>query len=246
MKVGEYRARIQRYGGKRILADTARVREVGEEVALGDLVVAEARRRGYDRERAIIRGLAVKKAELLADKLFALQVADQAEVTRDSLRRFYQNHRENYRRHPEIHIQEILVDDPALADSLRNLILAGADMDALAREHTQRLWAREKGGRFGPLTERSLGYGDITRIARRARIGALQGPVLAAGGYSLFRVTGRGEEGVATFEEAEAVVRQDLLEREMDRFIKRLQHQYASRIRVDQEGLEATLRGMAE
>ena len=37
-------------------------------------------------------------------------------------------------------------------------VRAGEDMDSLAAHYTQRVWAREKAGRFGPLTERSAGY----------------------------------------------------------------------------------------
>ena len=186
-----------------------------------------------------------KKSHCLAERLFEIEVGRRATVSRDSLKRFFQKHRQNYRHHPEIYIQEILVDDQALADSLRHLLLGGADMDSLARQYTQRRWARAKGGHFGPLTGSSLGYRPILSKALRAEIGVLQGPLRASGGYSLFRVTKREEARESRFEEAEERVRQDLRERSMDRFIQALRQRYTARIHIDQEVL-ATLEDMDE
>lgn len=246
MTVEDYIQRIQRYSVRRTLEDTAVARQRGEEVVFDDLLVAEARGQNYDKIPSIVDALEGKKVALLAERLFEIEVGSQATVSRDSLKRFFQQHRQNYRLYPEIYIQEILVDDQALADSLRHLLLGGADMDSLARQYTQRRWARAKGGHFGPLTGSSLGYRPILSKALRAEIGVLQGPLQASGGYSLFRVTKREEVGESRFKEAEERVRQDLRERSMDRFIQVLKQRYAARIHIDQEVLAATLGGMDE
>lgn len=231
--------RVRAYGLRQTLADSALARQRGEEMVLEDLLLAEARRRQYDQAPDLRRRLAAREAELLAEKLFNLE-AWAGEATGDSaLRVFYEARPGQYRVPPDAQVQEILVEDRASADSLKALILAGADMGQLARAHTARTWAREKEGMLGVLSRDSAGYGPLPSLALEAPVGPLQGPVEVGGEYSIFRVVGRTPDRQASFAEARDLVKKQVLDLEMDRFIAGLRHKYAGQIEIDEQALEA-------
>jgi peptidyl-prolyl cis-trans isomerase C len=243
LTVAEYLKRLRHFGGvKRALADTSRAKERGERMTLDDLLVMEARRKGYDKDEGIVQEVERKKAGFLGQKLFEIEVEKKTPVTEASLRNFYETHRTNYRTPPSVSLQEILVDDRALADSLKSLLLAGADMDDLAKRYSERLGTREQGGRLEPLNERTPGLSELARYALKAEPGVIHGPVPASGGFSLFKVIDRSPERTATFDEARDVVRTDMLDRGMDRFIASLRTRHASQIRVSEKVLRSTLR----
>ncbi|MBI4531049.1 MAG: peptidylprolyl isomerase [Candidatus Latescibacteria bacterium] len=238
--VAEYLKRLRHFGGvKRALADTSRAKDTGERVTFDDLLITEARRKGYTKDETIVEELNRKKAALFGQKLFEIEVEKKTPVTEESLRSFYDVHRTNYRMPPSVSLREILVDDRALADSLKSLVLAGAAMDDLARKYSERLGTRENGGRLGPLNERTPGLSELARYALKAEPGVIQGPVPASGGFSIFKVIDRSGERTATLEEAQEIVRTDMLDRAMDRFIASLRTKYASQIRVNEKGLES-------
>jgi peptidyl-prolyl cis-trans isomerase C len=244
LSAAEYTRRIRRVGVRETEIDTARARQLGDKVTISDLLWVEGRARGYQRLADVVSEVRAHKVELFADRVFAL-VAAGVDVGEQALKRSYEDRPDEYRRHPEIYIQEILVDDRGLADSLATLVRAGEDMDSLAARYSQRVWAREKGGRFGPLTERSAGYRAILKVARHAQVGTLQGPIVTPGGIALFRVTRREGGAVSTFEEAREAVRQDVLGRAMDALIDSLRLIRKAQIKVDEEALGLTLGGTA-
>jgi peptidyl-prolyl cis-trans isomerase C len=239
LSAAAYLKRLRPFGVKQSLADSALARERGEQVVVEDLLLAEARRRQYQREPALRRRLEVREAELLADRLFALEVGPQAAVSDSALRSLYELRPDQYRLSPAAEVQEILAADQATADSLKAMILAGADMGQLARQHSTRAWAREKEGMLGVLSRDSAGYGPLLPLALEAPVDSLQGPVLLGGEYSLFRVVRRIPDRPASFEEAKELVKKQWLDRQMDRFIAELHLRYADQIQIDEQALEA-------
>lgn len=239
LSAAAYLKRLRSFGVKQTLADSALARERGEEVVIEDLLLAEARRRQYHREPALGRRLDAREAELLAERLFAQEVAQKAAVSDSVLEAFYQARPDQYRVPAGAEVQEILLADQATADSLKALILAGADMGQLARQHSTRAWARDKEGMLGVLSRDSAGYGPLLPLALQAPVGLVQGPVELGGEYSLFRVVHRIPDRPASFEEARELVKKQRLDLEMDRFIAGLHQRYADQIQIDEQVLEA-------
>ena len=239
LSAAAYLKRIRPFGVKQTLADTALARERGEEVVIEDLLLAEARRRQYQREPALQRRLGAREAELIAERLFAQEVAQKPTVGDSVLRALYQARPDQYRVPAGAEVQEILLADQTTADSLKALILAGADMGQLARQHSTRAWARDKEGMLGVLSRDSAGYGPLLPLALQAPVGLLQGPVELGGEYSLFRVVSRIPDRPASFEEARELVKKQRLDLGMDRFIAGLRQRYADQIQIDEQVLEA-------
>ncbi|MSR84676.1 MAG: peptidyl-prolyl cis-trans isomerase [Candidatus Latescibacteria bacterium] len=237
LTVAEYLKRSLIYGVRNSLVDTAAAHKAGEQLTLDDLLVAWARQRGYDQDPVLVHRRQSKEAELWGQMLFFRQVEAEGPPSDSLQRAYFGQHRDRFILPPGVKVQEILVDDFPLADSLRTQILAGADMGELAKVHTRRRWARESGGDLGLLTLKAPGYGELLPVAFAAEPGQLQGPVQQGGVFALFRVTERIAPRPATFEEARTGVMERLQEEGMDRYISQLRVKYARKIHVDEQAL---------
>ena len=235
--MAEYLKRSLIYGVRNSLADTAAARRAGEQLTLDDLLVAWARQRGYDQAPALVHRRRSKEAERYGQMLFARQAEAEGPASDSLQSAYFGQHRDRFILPPGVKVQEILVGDARLADSLKTAILAGADMGELARVYTRRRRARQQGGDLGLLTAQTPGYGELFTLAYAAEPGQLQGPVPQGGGLALFRVTEKIAPRPAVFEEVRGEVLARLQEEAMDRYIAHLRLKYAAQIHIDKQAL---------
>lgn len=89
----------------------------------------------------------------------------------------------------EVNIQEVLVRDFETADELLRQVVEGADIGAIAREHSFRSRTAERGGVSGYF--RTDEHGDLGMAASIVDIGSLFGPIEVEDGFSFFRLLDR-------------------------------------------------------
>jgi len=225
--------------------DSAAVQAFGEDLALKRIALTEAHKKGYDKDEGILSQIERKRNELIAEHLHRVEAVEKTSVTEADLRAFYEEHRENARIPPSVTLQEILVGTEEEAHRLIAQIQNGADMGALAKEHSLRVGTRRQRGETRPLTQDDPQFGPVARLAFESQVGVLQGPVQLPGGFSLFKVLDRREERIRPFEAVRrtvaSIVRTNAENEAMDRFLESLREKYASRIKVYEEALEHTL-----
>lgn len=150
-----------------------------------EFLAFEGYRRGLGKSPAVLKDMEMWKDAYLAyavKKLFLDSLQSKRKITAEELLKSYSSNGEIW----EIKIQEILVDDLKLADSLLSLIKSGYDMGELARKFTKREEVKEKGGIIGYVLSNQLG--EIGQIAGSLEIGELYGPLYTDYGYSIFRL----------------------------------------------------------
>ena len=225
--------------------DTAAVRAFGEGLALERIVLTEARKKGYDKDKGMLSQIERKRNELMAGQLHRVEAVEKTSVTEADLRAFYEEYQDDFRIPPTVRLQEILVKTEEEAKQLMAQIRNGADMGALARQHSLRVGIRKQGGRTRPLTRDDPQFGPVARLAFESQVGVLQGPVQIPGGFSIFKVLDRSEERIRPFEAVrrtvETIVRTNAENEAMDRFLESLREKYASRVVVYEDALELTL-----
>lgn len=230
-------------GRRETVIDTAEARQLGEAGALRPLLWQMGLEAGLSKTAPEIRlPLRRTRAEMMGEALFR-EVARRVDVTPTALRQAFESNRRNYRRPPLLHIREILLDDRQLADSLAALVRGGANMADLATRYSRRVWAAPKGGDLGEITEGMPAYSKMARVARKAPVGQVIGPVPSHGGYSIIEVLGRKEGAETPFEESRMAVVQDLRNRAMDAFIDSLKAVYRGDIEIHEAALQLTLEG---
>ncbi|MFC2136303.1 peptidylprolyl isomerase, partial [Bacteroidota bacterium] len=87
----------------------------------------------------------------------------------------------------EINVQEIIVADKLLADSLYELLLDGGDFGNFARMHSIRDWSAQNNGVLGlaPLSK----FGIFKQLLWDAPLAEIVGPLQLGRLYGIFRVT---------------------------------------------------------
>lgn len=135
------------------------------------------------------------------------QVESGATVPEDTLRAFYEAHREDFRMPARRAVWEILVPIEAEAQRIRTL-LATTPFEELARRYSRRPGAAATGGYLGFVAEAQLG--EAGKAVFAAREGEVLGPLRIADGYVLLRVGAEQPERPMTFEEARPLIERQL------------------------------------
>jgi len=135
------------------------------------------------------------------------QVESGATVPEDTIRAFYEAHREDFRMPARRAVWEILVPTEAEAQRIRTL-LASTSFEELARRHSRRPGAAATGGYLGFVAEAQLGA--VGKAVFAAREGEVLGPLRIADGYVLLKVGAQEPERPMTFEEARPHIERQL------------------------------------
>jgi parvulin-like peptidyl-prolyl isomerase len=112
--------------------------------------------------------------------------------------KFYKDNIHSFSKERELNLQEILVDNQHLADSLMSLIKNGQDFGKLANEFSLRKWSAENNGvmGFGPISR----FGSYKDLFWKSEIGELIGPIQIENMYGIFRVLGKTDSKPIDFE----------------------------------------------
>ncbi len=189
----------------------AKLRERGQTLAEAEAEIAEqGKTMAAVRERIRWNNLAVRK-------LYERHATDKKTVTEAQARLIYLGNPEEFHQQHERRVSRILViatpeHDAAFraaaktrAEALLARLHAGEDFDALAREHTEDLHSRARGGDRGWSPRGFVSapgndpFGDAAFALKK--VGDISGIVETLDGYEIIRLTGLREERQKPFEE---------------------------------------------
>jgi len=202
-----------------------------------------ALKKGLDTRREAREEFRTFKEDVLY-QFFVYQAVDTIRVTPQEVRRYYENHPEEFREPEKVNIREILVRRREEAKELLERIRRGEDMAELARRYSIRKWAAANGGEFGYFPPGS--HGEIGKVAFTLKVGELYGPLEVAGGpphggYSIFRVIGRKPAGRKPFEEVKDYIYQKILTARREKVLQRLESELRQKyfVQVNTDVLES-------
>jgi len=227
------------------LGDSLQVARFAADVVIPEaLVQTEARVLGIHDD--LVRQMEQELPTRLADELILQEVKGRVEVSFEEAEAYYEGHPELFATGSFTRVQEILVASADEAEDLRTRLEAGADMAALAREHTLRAEGVETGGIFHIHRVDAARYGKLAEAVAAAPDSLLTGPIPVLEsysefqGYSLFRVLGRSRKG-AGFEDRRVqyvvanIVRKIKQNERFDEYMALLRDRYEDAVRVDQD-----------
>lgn len=160
-------------------------------------------------------------------------IIDTVKVFDDEVNNYYKQHKNNYTGHEMVNLQEILVDDEALAHQLYQRIKNGAEISALARQYNQREISQKTDGVMGYFNASALG--KIGEIARNLNIGEIGGPVKTEKNqYSIFKILDKKDAGPLPIEKVWDSVKRDAAadkrSNAIDQFLIQLAQKYDIKI----------------
>ncbi|MGH7452714.1 MAG: peptidylprolyl isomerase, partial [bacterium] len=149
-------------------------------------------------------------------------ISDGIIIPEDTLRAYFQQHKDQFLIPPKIHLREIVLNHETEAVAINHQLLNNAAFEKLAKAHSVRRWGAENNGDLGAFT-----YQELGRYADRIfplEVGQWVGPIKMDTLVAFFKCAGKDAEKARTFEEARSEIvkslkpiwrkkaRQDLLE----------------------------------
>jgi peptidyl-prolyl cis-trans isomerase C len=205
-------------------ADATRVNSLLNRMLIGKTIAAQARTAGVDKTPEAQQRIAAETDRILA-ALYTEQLDAQVAKEFDArpgletaARERWLIEPEKYRSPEQINITQIVFDvnkrskEDALklAQETRARILAGADMNALARELSDDLAAKRTNGRVDGLTRDQLDPALAASAFALKAPGDLSEPVLSRTGYHIIRLEAKRPAMAIPFNDVKQVIIDDL------------------------------------
>ena len=166
------------------------LKSVIEGLLIQEKLIEIAKSKGYDKLPRVADAFKLIRTNLFMNYKRKHVVADW-DIPDSLVAQFYNNNKHLFQTPQEINVQEIIVDDKFLADSLVNLLQSGADFSELAKSYSLRTWSAENGGVLGlaPLSK----FGIFKQILWESPVKDVVGPLQIEDLYGIFRVLEKKE-----------------------------------------------------
>lgn len=148
------------------------------------------------------------RVNLLVRKLLAPEI----QVTEQDVRRYYEEHKDEFREPEQARARHILVKDRATAEQLLARIRNGEAFEDVARSHSQDAQTAQKGGDLGWFPRGQMDP-KFDQAVFSAAPNSLVGPVQTAYGFHVIQVLERKPARLRPFEEVKEEIRQLLVDR---------------------------------
>jgi peptidyl-prolyl cis-trans isomerase C len=195
------------------------------------LLLQEAKRRGFDRKIELQWELRRVERELLVSKLLEEELDKQTLVSEEDARKYYEDNKESFSRESnEVHLFHILAPNQEEAKAIMSRLRAGEEFEAVARERAS-AGKQEGDWDLSYVSPEEL-IPEAAQKVFRARKGTVVPPIRSEFGYHIFKVVDKQPKGsVKSFEEVKEEITIKLLaQKRQQRF-----QQLLSRLRNETE-----------
>ncbi|MFA3783693.1 peptidylprolyl isomerase [Melioribacteraceae bacterium 4301-Me] len=193
-------------------------------LVIQDLLYQRAVKEGYDKNPEVEEMIRKYNKNIFL-KYKREEIAEKSVLPDSVIHKFYTDNLQYFRTEPQLNIQEIILKDKKLADSISTLIRDGADFGPLAKQYSIRKWSAENNGVMG-FAEISK-FGILKDTLWKYDVGSVLGPVNIEGYYGIFKILGKKEGTVKPFEE----VRKEVVRLAKKEKSKQLVEDYVNKIK---------------
>ncbi len=181
-----------------------------EELINHELVLQEAKKRGFDRDRTLSERVERFKERSFMERLRIEEVDSQVKVTREEMKAYYAANAANYTAPDELRVSHIVVKTQDEALDLKKRLNQGEDFATLARKVSLDLSTRYKGGDLG-FIKKGQTLPQFEKVLLTLKVGGISQPVATPFGYHIILLVDRTSGAFLSFEDAKEQVREELL-----------------------------------
>jgi parvulin-like peptidyl-prolyl isomerase len=175
---------------------------------LNQILANEALAEGLDKTETYMNVITEFKEAVMADKMRDLVMQGTPEIVDDEIYDYYNTHIDEFEVEKRLRIREIMVEDLALAESLRTTIDGGADFEDLAEEFTERPGMKARKGNLGFIEP--YRYPAVYTAADNMEVGDIKGPVQVGDDWSIILLEDFKPPVTRPIEEAAAAIHKEL------------------------------------
>ncbi len=174
-------------------------KEMLETMVIRELILQNATKDGLDKSPEIAEKLADLKKRLVVEAYLKKKVDEQANVSDDELKKFYNQNKDKFKTGDEIKTSHILLKDEKTAKEVLAKVKAGGNFEELAKKYSTDS-AALKGGDLGWVGKGAM-IPEFEKAAFALKEGETSGIVKTKFGYHIIKVTGKRTAGTRSFEE---------------------------------------------
>jgi peptidyl-prolyl cis-trans isomerase C len=179
------------------------------ELVKRELLYQEAIKQGIDKNKEYIQEVEDFKKITLIGKLLEKEIEDRAKVTDEDVKRYYDEHKEDFSPFSQIRLSLIRVKTEDEAKNILDKLQKGEDFAKLAKESSIDANSAKAGGDLGFLTRDQISQEHQMAIVRLKK-GELSAPIKTQHGYDIIKVTDKKATQVVEFEKVKDLISQHL------------------------------------
>lgn len=176
------------------------------------LLLREAKREGIEKEKEFQERLTELKEQLLIETLLRKKITTDVRIDDTELRKYYETHKEEFKRPQEINTRHILLRTEEEARQIQERLMRGEDFVELAKKYSIDPAAKVTGGELGYHPRGSLVPEYEEEAFKLKKVGQISGIVKSRFGYHLIRLEGIKPPSYASFDEVKELIRQRMIQ----------------------------------
>ncbi len=189
-----------------------------EELITRELLLQEAKRRGFDRDRAALERVERFKERLILDNLMKEEVDSRVTVTLEEMKAYYTANGASFTAPDELRASHILTSTEEEARELKRRLDRGEDFATLARKVSLDLATKGRGGDLG-LIKKGQTVPEFEKALLALKVGEMSRPVATQFGYHIIKLMNRTTGAPLSFEDAKDQVKEQIqVEKKRKRF----------------------------
>ncbi|MCW9064833.1 MAG: peptidylprolyl isomerase [Ignavibacteriaceae bacterium] len=167
-----------------------------EGILLKDTLYDIAISKGYDTTKVVLDRIEKYKMSTFL-KFKKDEIISKAQLPDSVIFKYYKDNISSFSTEPELNLQEILVENEELANSIIKLLNEGSDFGELAKKYSLRKWSADNDGIMGyaPVSK----FGNYKKLFWDSQVGEIIGPVKIEDIYGIFRILGKEESNPLDF-----------------------------------------------
>jgi len=170
-------------------------------------------KKGYRNTDEMKQYLAERAEELMVRKLYDAEVVKKvADPTPVEVREYFDSHSQEYTEPPSVDVQHVIVPTEAMANELRQRILAGqTTLDAASEQFSISGWLKANKGIVNSYHQGEGRFAYLQEPSFTLEPGELSQPIAAPGGFALVKVLKKYPPRPLKFEEAGEMATQAII-----------------------------------
>ncbi len=223
----------------RALGSADQLKREADNVAFQDIIIYEARQMGVDKDPQVKSRLEQAKRRQLGVMAYHKGVTDKANPSEEDIRKYYDEHANEFTQPAQIEIWEIYLKDKKKADKVARLARAGRNFEKLAVKYSEDAMTKTKKGYIGYRAENRRGA--VSKKAFEVGENKVAGPVKYRNGWIVLKTGKKKPKTVRSFEksyqQAKTRARNTMIKSLRDKWEKELREKY--QVKINQKALES-------
>ena len=191
-----------------------------DEIVQEELLHKEALKSKIDKDPETQEVIAEAKKRILVARLIKNRVQDKTFISEEEIKRYYDEHSEEFMLPERWRASHILVDTPEEAEKIREKLKQGASFEELAEKRSKDA-ASKKGGDVGYFSKGQL-IPEFEKACFELELGELSDVIKTQFGYQVIKVTDRKSPEVQEFSSVGNIIKKDLERKRKTELLKEL------------------------